>query len=208
MSRSLSAGWPAMPRVYQTLPCATELLEQPLGAESRVLDLVVVQVVGVGVGDVGVDRDGRDAGCLGLVERRVERVGVVRVEDDRVHVSRDQVADVLELAGRIGVAMDGGQLGDLAGGERLGLGRADLLLAEAVADAAAVRIADVVRPQPRCGALARGGAGRLARGGARPPRSGRRWRSGALDAPPPLHAHREQARWPARPPSRLTRDVA
>ena len=38
----------------------------------------------------------------------------------------------------------GGQLGDLAGGQRLGLGRADLLLAEAVADAATVRVADLV----------------------------------------------------------------
>ena len=49
-----------------------------------------------------------------------------------------------ELAGCVGVAVDGRELGDLAGGERLGLGGADLLLAEAVADAAAVRVADLV----------------------------------------------------------------
>ena len=36
----------------------------------------------------GVDRDGHDAGRLRLVERRVEGVGIVRVEDDRVDVRR------------------------------------------------------------------------------------------------------------------------
>ena len=43
---------------------AAHLLEQPLGAEVRVVDLVVVQVVGVRVGDVRVDRDGQDAGGI------------------------------------------------------------------------------------------------------------------------------------------------
>src|SRR5690606_22662767 len=41
---------------------AAQLLEQPLGAEIGVLHLVVVQVVGVLVGHVGVDRHGDDAG--------------------------------------------------------------------------------------------------------------------------------------------------
>ena len=80
---------------------AAELLEEPLGAELGVLDLVVVQVVGVGIGDVGVDRDRLDAGGLGLGQRRVEGLGVVGVEDDRVDALGDQVTQVLELAGAL-----------------------------------------------------------------------------------------------------------
>ncbi len=59
VSRSVSAGWPAMPRMYDDVALAAQLLEQPLGAEVGVLDLVVGQVVGVRVGDERVDRDGR-----------------------------------------------------------------------------------------------------------------------------------------------------
>ena len=105
--------------------------------------------------------------ALASCERRVERLGVVRVEDDRVDALGDQVTEVLELAGRVRVAVDDGQLGHLAGGERLGLGGADLLLAEAVADAAAVRVADLVA----AGRLAGGLAGRSARRALAGPRS-------------------------------------
>ena len=59
------------------------------------------------------------------------RIG--RVDDDGVDAGADQVADVLELAGRIGVAVRDVELGDLAGGERLRLDRADHLLAPAIA---------------------------------------------------------------------------
>ena len=47
-----------------------------------------------------------------------------------------KVADIGQLARRVRVAMDRGEFGDLAGGLGLRLGGADLLLAEAVADAA------------------------------------------------------------------------
>ena len=90
---------------------AAQLVEQPLGAELGVLDLVVVQVVGVRVGDIRVDRDGLDAGRLRLGQGRVQGGGVVRVEDDRVDVRGDQVTDVLELAGGVRVAVDRRQLG-------------------------------------------------------------------------------------------------
>ena len=59
------------------------------------------------------------------------RVG--RVDDDGVDAGADQVADVLELAGGVGVAVGDVERGDLAGGERLRLDRADHLLAPAVA---------------------------------------------------------------------------
>ena len=79
------------------LALAAELLEQPLGADLAVADLVVREVVRLRVGHVGVDRDGLDAGRLRLVEGRVERVRAARVEDDRVDVLRDQVTDLLKL---------------------------------------------------------------------------------------------------------------
>ena len=59
---------------------------------------LLYRLYGVRVGDERVDRDGLDAGGLRLLEGRIERLGVVRVEDDRVHVGRDQVADVGQLA--------------------------------------------------------------------------------------------------------------
>ena len=95
---------------------AAELIEQPLGAELRVLDLVVVQVPGVRVGDVGVDRDGLDAlPPAASASAGLRAVGIVRVEDDGVDALGDQVTDVGQLAGRIGVAVDHGEVGDLAG---------------------------------------------------------------------------------------------
>ena len=69
---------------------------------------------------------------------------IVRVEDDCVYPCGDQVTDVRELPGGVRVAVDRDQFRHLAGCQRLGLGRADLLLPEAVADAAAVRVADPV----------------------------------------------------------------
>ena len=92
MSRSESAGWPARPRVYQTVPEPPICLNSHSAPSCGVLDLVVVQVPRVRVGDVGVNRDGHDARRVGLGERRVERVGVVRVEHDRVDLLRDQRA--------------------------------------------------------------------------------------------------------------------
>ena len=88
---------------------------------------------------------GRD----GLVDRRVQRVRIVRVDDDRVDVGSDQVADVGQLTGRVRVVVDDGDLVDRAGRDRLGLDRADRRLAPAVADAAAVGEADVVRARQR-----------------------------------------------------------
>src|SRR5450759_5141219 len=121
---------------------ATHLVEQPLGAELGVLHLVVGQVPGVRVGDVRIDGDGHDSGGLRLIEGGIERRGVVRIEDDRVDTLRDQAPDVGQLTGGVGVAMDHGEVGDLTRCLGLRLGGADLLLAEAVAHAAAVRVAD------------------------------------------------------------------
>ena len=59
--------------------------------------------------------------------------GIGRVDDDGVDAGVDQVADVLELAGGVGVAVGDVERVDLARGERLGLDRADHLLAPAVA---------------------------------------------------------------------------
>ena len=127
-----------------------------------------------------------------------EGVGIVRVEDDRVDALRDQVADVLELAGRVRrCRWIDGELGDLARHERLRLGGADLLLAEAVADADRVRVADLVRlgraltgamPAPTAAVL---GAAVGAVGG-------------ALDAPELVQADATTAT-AARPPSNLVR---
>ena len=103
MWRSVSAGWPARPRMYQTVPSPPRCSNSQRGAELGVEDLVVVQVVGALMGHEGVDRDGRDAGFFGLVEACVKRLGIVRVEDDRVDVGSDEVADVAELAGRVDV---------------------------------------------------------------------------------------------------------
>ena len=49
---------------------ATDVLEQPAGADVPVRLLVVGQVVGLRVGHVRVDGDGGDAGLLRLVEGR------------------------------------------------------------------------------------------------------------------------------------------
>jgi hypothetical protein len=84
------------------------LLEQRLGAEVGVLDLVVRQVVGALGGHERVDRDDLDAGLDGLIDRRVERIRIVRVDDDRVDVLGDQVADVGQLTGRVRVVVDDG----------------------------------------------------------------------------------------------------
>ena len=138
---------------------AAHLLEQPRGALVGVLDLVVRQVDGFRVGHGGIDGDGLDAGRLRLVEGRIERLRVERIEHDRVHVGRDQVTDVGKLALGIGVPMDPGAGLDLTRLECLGLGRAELLLAEAVADAERVREADRVR----AAAARRSGRGRLGR---------------------------------------------
>ena len=154
--------------------CPAHLLEQPLGAELGVLDLVVVEVVRVRVGDVRIHRDRHDPGRLRFGECRIERGRVVRVEDDRVHALRDQVTDLLELLGRGPVLVDHGQLGDLAGRQRLCLGRAHLLLAEAVADAAGVRVPDLVGG--RRSHRGRGRRGRGRRGGGRRGGGGRRTR--------------------------------
>ena len=134
-----------MPRVYHTRPSPPICSNSHAGALVGVLDLVVRQVDGFRVGHGGIDGDGLDAGRLRLVEGRVERLGVERIEHDRVHVGRDQVTDVGKLALGIGVPVDPGARLDLTRLECLGLGRAELLLAEAVADAERVREADRVR---------------------------------------------------------------
>ena len=52
--------------------------------------------------------------AVGLGERRVERVGIVRVEDDRVHARARSGRGCPQLAGRVGVAVvDDQVLGDL-----------------------------------------------------------------------------------------------
>ena len=120
LSRSVSAGGAGDAAHVDDVALAAELLEQPLGAEVGVLLLVVGEVVG-----------GRARSRPGRRRRRrcrpswppssaglsAGRVG--RVEDDRVDAGGDQVADVLELAGGVGVAVGDVELGDLAGGERL-----------------------------------------------------------------------------------------
>ena len=123
---------------------AAQLVEEPFRTELGVLHLVVVQVPGVRVGHIGVHGDGLDPGSVGLGESRVEGVRIVGVEYDRVDALSNEAADVGELAGRVGVAVDHREVGDLAGRLCLRLGGAHLLLAEAVADAAAVRIPDRV----------------------------------------------------------------
>ena len=112
---------------------AAHLLEQPFGAEIGVLLLVVGDDVGGRLGDRLVDGDDDDALPVASFERGVDAGWIGRVDDDGVDPGADQVADVLELAGRIGVAMGDVELGDLAGGERLRLDRADHLLAPAIA---------------------------------------------------------------------------
>ena len=82
---------------------AAELLEQPAGAEVGVVLLVVREVVGARGADRCVDRDDGDAGVDGFVDGRVERVRVRRVDDEGLDALGDQVADVGELAGRVGL---------------------------------------------------------------------------------------------------------
>ena len=173
MSRSESAGVAGDAAGVPDGARAAELIEQPLGAELRVLDLVVVEVPGVRIGDVAVDRDGLDAGRRSLGQCRVEGLRVVRVEDDGVDALGDQGPDVGQLAGGIRVAMDHGEVGDLAGRLGLRLGGADLLLAEAVADAAAVRVADrvLLRRADSTGQPSRRGDGAVVGAAASPRRS-------------------------------------
>ena len=112
---------------------AADLLEQPLRAEIGVFFLVVRDDVGRRLGDRLVDRDDDDAGVRRFLERRIDARRVGRVDDDGVDAGGDQIADVLELAGGVGVAVRDVQRLHLAGGERLRLHRADHLLAPAVA---------------------------------------------------------------------------
>src|SRR3712207_8132506 len=53
-----------------------------------------------------------------------------RVDDDGIHAGGDEVADVLELAGGVGVAVRDIERIDVAGRQRLGLDGADHLLAD------------------------------------------------------------------------------
>src|SRR3954451_14593748 len=122
---------------------AVELLEQPLAAEVAVLLLVVGHEVRAGLRDGLVDRDDGDALVERLLDRRVDGVRADGVDDDRVDALGDEVADVLELAGSVGVPMRHGELADLARGGSLRLDRADHLLAPAVA-LNGVRDADLV----------------------------------------------------------------
>ncbi len=80
-----------------------------------------------------VDGDDDDAGVGRLLERGADAGRVGRVDDDRVDAGGDEVAEVLELAAASVFAMRDVERGDLAGGERLRLDRADHLLAPAVA---------------------------------------------------------------------------
>ena len=80
-----------------------------------------------------------------LGESRVQRVRIVRVEDERIDVLRDQGPEVGQLAGSVSVAVDDVERRDDLGRSKrghLGLRGADLLLAEAVTDAATVRVTD------------------------------------------------------------------
>jgi len=87
----------------------------------------------------------------------------------------DQVADVGELARGVSVPVDHGHVGDFRVHLDLGLGGADLLLAEAVAHATTVGVAERVgrgRSRRRCGGRCgcgrgRGSRGRGSRGGGR-----------------------------------------
>ena len=168
---------------------AAELVEQPLGAELGVLDLVVVEVVGVGVGDVGVDRDGLDAGCLASSRAGLRPSGLFGLKTiaSTPAAIRSRMSWSWPAASVLRWMV--GELGDLARRKRLGLGGADLLLAEAVADAAAVRVADRVRHRRPRSDAARSAARCRRR---RRPRRGRA-RPAACDGavvapPPPLHA--------------------
>ena len=84
---------------------AADLLEQPLGAEIGVFFLVVRDDVGRRLGDGLVDGDDDDAGVGRFLERRIDARRIGRVDDDGVDAGADQVADVLELAGGVGVAV-------------------------------------------------------------------------------------------------------
>ena len=112
---------------------AAEGLEEPLGAEVGVFLLVVRDDEGGGVGHRLVDGDDGDALLGGLGERGRDAGGVGGVDDDGVDAGGDQVAEILELAGGVGVAVGDVEARDLAGGQRLRLHRADHLLAPAVA---------------------------------------------------------------------------
>ena len=124
---------------------AAEVVDEPLGAEPAVLDLVVGDHVRLGRGDGLVDGHDDDVAGGGLLDDRVQRLTIGRVDDDRVGTRRDQVADAGDL--RAGVAVDvvDEHFVDLPRGEGLGLHRADHLLApavthEGVADADLVRL--------------------------------------------------------------------
>ena len=165
---------------------AAQLLEQPLGAEVGVVDLVVVEVVGVRVVRERVDRDGLDAGRLGLVERRDQRVGIVRVEHDRVDVRRDEGAQLLELLLGRAVLVDDVQ--------RRPPGR------EASASARAVQTCSSRKPLPTPPALRVAdlpAAGRL-RSGTRWP--GPRWPVPGSPAPALAGAADGAPWWPPPPP--------
>ena len=112
---------------------AAQLLEQPLGAEIGVVFLVVRDDIGRRVGHRLIHRHHHDPGLVGLLERGIDAGGIGGIDDDRIHLGADQVADVLELARGIGIAMRDVQRGDLARRQRLGLHGAHHLLAPAVA---------------------------------------------------------------------------
>ena len=133
---------------------ATELVGEPLGAETAVLDLVVGGDEGAFGSDRLVDGDDDDALGDGLFDDRVELLAVGRVDDDRVDALGDEVLQVLDLLRRTAVARDGDDLADLTTGERLGLDRADHLLPPAVAGE---RVADADHEVAAAAAVRRAG---------------------------------------------------
>jgi hypothetical protein len=85
---------------------APELLEQPLGADAAVRDLIVRRVVRARRIDELVDEDDLDSPRPRLLRDRLQGIRVRRVDDQRVDACRDQRADVGDLTCGVGLAVE------------------------------------------------------------------------------------------------------
>src|SRR5215471_20365029 len=113
---------------------AAELLEQSLGSQATVGGLVIGYNIGRGGVNCLVHSDNYDVPVGGLLDHRIKRFAIGRINNDDVDAGRDEIAQIGDLLRWSTVAVGQNDLGYLTRCQGLGLDRADHFLAPTVAD--------------------------------------------------------------------------
>ena len=107
---------------------------RPIDAETLLVDVDVDRILGV---ENVVERDQHNARGVGALDHRLERLGILRVGDDRVISGIDEIVDRGDLRGDVLAGRDDLELLKLGGDiglRRIGLGGLDHLDAPGVGD--------------------------------------------------------------------------